>query len=143
MAEVAKEAMLKGDEAIDDDYWRKVFRNTVPLSKTNPEAIDAIRVWGRERAVPASGQAKRLERLRRRDLVDEVQVHEEQVRLPGGGADDVTVPDLLSERFGHGQAPNDSVAIASAHGARNQRRADSICYPATTRGAAGTLHCFP
>lgn len=55
VAEVAKEAMLKGDEAIDDDYWRKVFRNTVPLSKTNPEAIDAIRVWGRERAVPASG----------------------------------------------------------------------------------------
>ena len=55
VAEVAKEAMLKGDETIDDDYWRKVFRNTVPLSKTNPEAIDAIRVWGRERAVPASG----------------------------------------------------------------------------------------
>ncbi len=55
VAEVAKEAMLKGDEAVDDDYWRKVFRNTVPLSKTNPEAIDAIRLWGRERAVPASG----------------------------------------------------------------------------------------
>jgi len=56
VAEVAKEAMLKGDEAVNDDYWRKVFRNTVPLSKTNPEAIDAIRAWGRDRAVPASGQ---------------------------------------------------------------------------------------
>lgn len=57
VAEVAKEVMLKGDEAVNDDYWRKVFSNTVPLSKTNPEAIDAIRAWGRERAVPASGQA--------------------------------------------------------------------------------------
>jgi ATP-dependent 26S proteasome regulatory subunit len=56
VADVAKEDLLKGDGAVDDDYWRKVFRNTVPLSKTNPEGIDAIRAWGRERAVPASGQ---------------------------------------------------------------------------------------
>lgn len=56
VAEVAKEAILKGDSAVDDAYWRKVFANIVPLSKTNPEAIDAIRAWGRERAIPASGQ---------------------------------------------------------------------------------------
>jgi len=56
VAEVAKEAILKGDSAVDDRYWGKVFTNIVPLSKTNPEAIDAIRAWGRERAVPASGQ---------------------------------------------------------------------------------------
>lgn len=56
VAEVAKEVLLKGEGAVDDDYWRKVFRNTVPLSKTNPEAIDSVRTWGRERAVPASGE---------------------------------------------------------------------------------------
>jgi len=56
VAEIAKEAILKGDAAVDDGYWRKVFANIVPLSKTTPEAIDAIRAWGRERAVPASGQ---------------------------------------------------------------------------------------
>lgn len=56
VGEIAKEAILKGDEAVDEDYWRKVFANIVPLSKTTPEAIDAIRAWGRDRAVPASGQ---------------------------------------------------------------------------------------
>ncbi|HKG13374.1 MAG TPA: AAA family ATPase [Pyrinomonadaceae bacterium] len=56
VADVAKEAILKGDEAIDPAFWRKVFSNIVPLSRTNPEAVEAIRGWGRERAVPASGQ---------------------------------------------------------------------------------------
>jgi ATP-dependent 26S proteasome regulatory subunit len=56
VAEVAKEAILKGDEAATDSYWSSVFTNIVPLSKTNPEAIESIRAWGRERAVPASGQ---------------------------------------------------------------------------------------
>lgn len=57
VADVAKEAILKGDAAINSDFWRKVFTNIVPLSKTNPEAVEAIRGWGRERAVPASGFA--------------------------------------------------------------------------------------
>jgi SpoVK/Ycf46/Vps4 family AAA+-type ATPase len=57
VADIAKEAILKGDETIDSDFWRKVFSNIVPLSKTNPEAVDAIRAWGRERALPASGAA--------------------------------------------------------------------------------------
>ncbi|HYO74954.1 MAG TPA: AAA family ATPase [Thermoanaerobaculia bacterium] len=55
VAEAAREAVLKGDASVDAEYLRKVFRNVVPLSKTNPEAIDSIRAWGRERAVPASG----------------------------------------------------------------------------------------
>ncbi|HKO59264.1 MAG TPA: AAA family ATPase [Thermoanaerobaculia bacterium] len=55
VAEAAREAVLKGDDTVDDEYLRKVFRNVVPLSKTNPEAIESIRAWGRERAVPASG----------------------------------------------------------------------------------------
>lgn len=57
VADIAKEAILKGEAAVDSGYWRKVFSNIVPLSKTNPEAIEAIRAWGRERAVPASGLA--------------------------------------------------------------------------------------
>lgn len=57
IADVAKEAILKGDGAIDSAFWRKVFSNIVPLSKTNPEAVEVIRAWGRERAVPASGLA--------------------------------------------------------------------------------------
>lgn len=31
------------------------FNNVVPLSQTSPEKIEAIREWGKERAVPASG----------------------------------------------------------------------------------------
>lgn len=56
VADMAKEVVLKGDPAVDTDYMRKVVSNTVPLSRTNPEAVEAIRAWGRERAVPASGQ---------------------------------------------------------------------------------------
>lgn len=32
------------------------FNNVVPLSQTSPEKIEAIRAWGKERAVPASGK---------------------------------------------------------------------------------------
>ena len=32
------------------------FNNVIPLSQTSPEKIDAIREWGRSRAVPASGR---------------------------------------------------------------------------------------
>ena len=55
--EVVKDAFLRGDEAVSDDLFTRSFGNVVPLSKTSPEQIEAIRAWGRERAVPASGQA--------------------------------------------------------------------------------------
>jgi ATPase family associated with various cellular activities (AAA) len=55
VAEVAKHELLTGEQAADDDYWQRVFTNTVPLSKTSPEAIESIRAWGRDRAVPAAG----------------------------------------------------------------------------------------
>lgn len=58
VSEIGKEAVLKGDAVVDDTYMVKVFANTVPLSKTNPEKIEGIRVWGRDRAVPASGQSR-------------------------------------------------------------------------------------
>lgn len=53
--DVVEEAFLHGDAAIGDELFRSSFRNVVPLSKTSPERIEAIRSWGRERAVPASG----------------------------------------------------------------------------------------
>ena len=56
---------------------------------------------GRRTAPP--GQAQPVERLRRGDLVDEVEVDVEQVGLAGRGVHDVVVPHLLGEggRFGH------------------------------------------
>lgn len=54
--EVVKEAYLNGDASVTPDLFRRSFANVVPLSKTAPEQIENIRAWGRERAVPASGQ---------------------------------------------------------------------------------------
>lgn len=48
---IADESLQYSDELIINS-----LRNVVPLSKTSPEKIEAIRDWGRERAVPASGQ---------------------------------------------------------------------------------------
>ncbi|MDR2688265.1 MAG: AAA family ATPase [Azoarcus sp.] len=67
--EVVKEAYLRGDAAINDDLFRRSFRNVVPLSKTSPEQIDGIRAWGRERAVPAAGQTSGAETQNRRRTV--------------------------------------------------------------------------
>jgi SpoVK/Ycf46/Vps4 family AAA+-type ATPase len=53
--EVALQAVSHGDEVINDELYMKCFNNIVPLSKTAPERIEAIRLWGRERAVNASG----------------------------------------------------------------------------------------
>lgn len=53
--DIAIQAVIHGDQAVNDDLFEKCFRNIVPLSKTSPERIEAIRGWGRERAVPASG----------------------------------------------------------------------------------------
>ncbi len=53
--DVAIQAVIHGDGIVNDNLYLKCFCNIVPLSKTSPEHIDAIRLWGRERAVPASG----------------------------------------------------------------------------------------
>lgn len=39
--------------ALDEQFIKDNFTNTMPLSRTNPEQIEDIRTWGRERAVPA------------------------------------------------------------------------------------------
>jgi hypothetical protein len=53
--DVAIQAVIHGDAEVNDELYEKCFKNIVPLSKTAPEKIEAIRIWGRERAVPASG----------------------------------------------------------------------------------------
>lgn len=53
--DVAKKAYLDGMDSITEQFFKKAFINVVPMTKTNPEKIDAIRSWGKERAVSASG----------------------------------------------------------------------------------------
>ena len=43
-------------ERMDDQALIDMVTNIIPLSQTNPEKIESIRAWGRERAVPASGR---------------------------------------------------------------------------------------
>ena len=42
--------------SLSAENLHSAFENVVPLSATAPEKIAAIRDWGRERAVPASGR---------------------------------------------------------------------------------------
>ena len=42
--------------SLDEENMITAFNNVVPLSQTSPEKIEAIRDWGRERTVPASGR---------------------------------------------------------------------------------------
>ncbi|MBC3981831.1 AAA family ATPase [Streptomyces sp. AC536] len=52
--EVGAEALLAGGvENLRPSFVQDTFANTVPLIRVNPERIEEIRAWGRERAVPA------------------------------------------------------------------------------------------
>jgi SpoVK/Ycf46/Vps4 family AAA+-type ATPase len=44
------------DYKLTPDSMLKIFKSVNPLSKIDPARIDAIRDWGRSRALPASGQ---------------------------------------------------------------------------------------
>lgn len=44
-------------EKMTEDAIISMVTNIIPMSQTNPEKIEAIRAWGRERAVPASGRS--------------------------------------------------------------------------------------
>lgn len=68
--DVAKVAVLHGDDAVDEQTWLDAFDRVVPLSRTSPEQIDAIRAWGRERAAPASaGRREALPEGRQRTVL--------------------------------------------------------------------------
>jgi SpoVK/Ycf46/Vps4 family AAA+-type ATPase len=52
--DVGAEVLLGGGVTnLRADFVIDAFANTFPLSRTNPEQIEEIRAWGRERAVPA------------------------------------------------------------------------------------------
>lgn len=52
--EVGAEVLLNGGpERLRPEFVVDAFANTYPLSRTNPEQIEEIRAWGRDRAVPA------------------------------------------------------------------------------------------
>lgn len=55
--DVGAETVLEERSTVDDRYVKEVFTNTMPLSRTNPEQIDQIRAWGRDRAIPAGTPA--------------------------------------------------------------------------------------
>ena len=54
--EVGYKIIANPNLQISEEMLKSSFVNVVPLSKTSPEKIDEIRNWGKERAVPASGQ---------------------------------------------------------------------------------------
>jgi ATPase family associated with various cellular activities (AAA) len=51
--EVAAAMLINERTELDPEFMLSTFVNTSPLSRTNPEQIEEIRTWGRERAVPA------------------------------------------------------------------------------------------
>jgi hypothetical protein len=51
--EVGAELLLGGGSGVTPDFIVSAFANTSPLSRTNPEHIEEIRAWGRDRAVSA------------------------------------------------------------------------------------------
>jgi len=54
--DLAYRSMAKDDFVLSEENLVDAFNNVVPLSQTSPERIEAIRSWGKERAVPASGK---------------------------------------------------------------------------------------
>lgn len=61
--DLAYRTIAKSGFALTEENVLSAFHNVVPLSQTSPEKIEAIREWGRERAVPASGKPIGSEKL--------------------------------------------------------------------------------
>ena len=54
--DLAYRSIANDNFALSEENMITAFNNVVPLSQTSPEKIEAIRDWGKERAVPASGK---------------------------------------------------------------------------------------
>lgn len=54
--DLAYRQLANADFQLNETNIIDAFNNVVPLSQTSPEKIEAIRDWGKERAVPASGK---------------------------------------------------------------------------------------
>lgn len=54
--DLAYRSIANSNFILNEENMLNAFNNVVPLSQTSPEKIEAIRDWGKERAVPASGK---------------------------------------------------------------------------------------
>lgn len=54
--DLAYRSIANSNFTLNEENMITAFNNVVPLSQTSPEKIEAIRDWGKERAVPASGK---------------------------------------------------------------------------------------
>ena len=54
--DLAYRSIANSNFVLNEENIVTAFNNVVPLSQTSPEKIEAIRDWGKERAVPASGK---------------------------------------------------------------------------------------
>lgn len=54
--DLAYRSIANSSFVLNEENIVTAFNNVVPLSQTSPEKIEAIREWGKERAVPASGK---------------------------------------------------------------------------------------
>lgn len=54
--DLAYRSIANSNFIMNEENMLTAFNNVVPLSQTSPEKIEAIRDWGKERAVPASGK---------------------------------------------------------------------------------------
>ena len=61
--ELAYRIMANDEFQLTQENIISTFNNVVPLSQTSPEKIEAIREWGKERAVPASGRPIGVQRI--------------------------------------------------------------------------------
>lgn len=65
--DLAYRSIANSNFVMNEENMVTAFNNVVPLSQTNPEKIESIRNWGKERAVPASGTPIGGEGLVRKD----------------------------------------------------------------------------
>lgn len=66
--DLAYRTVANSSFVLNEENMITAFNNVVPLSQTNPEKIEAIRNWGKERAVPASGKPIGAEELTQRQV---------------------------------------------------------------------------
>lgn len=64
--DIAYRTIANSEFSLNEANITVAFNNVIPLSQTSPEKIEAIRNWGKERAVPASGRPIGGEEIARR-----------------------------------------------------------------------------
>lgn len=64
--DLAYRKMANPNFIMNEENILSSFNNVVPLSQTSPEKIEAIREWGKTRAVPASGKPIGQEELKQK-----------------------------------------------------------------------------